>query len=491
MKIAISKNFQGIDGEVILALEGGGKRPQFVPGFDALPEVPAARLEREGATKYKSLTFVTPSKASDRAILAVGVGKLVDLDTEKARVLGATAWAKLQGEHCSHVAVNGEVLLDLLGAERTIAFLEGMALKAYEFTEFKSSPKAKARSLKIVSQKSGKKSEIDLHVKRVEDTIEAVTIARDWSNQPNNVGTPEYYAHQASKLGKQYGLKVKVLEEKEIRKESMNLLMGVGQGSVNRPRVVVVEYTPKKKPRKTLCLVGKGVTFDTGGISLKPGLNMEAMRHDMSGAANVMGAVVLASLRQVENKIIGILGFVENMPDAGAITPGHIIKGRSGTTVEIVNTDAEGRLVMADLVDYAKEFSPNGIVNIATLTGAVISALGKTSAAVLSRSPDLLDQVEQAAMMSDERLWQLPLFDEYMDDVKSEFADIKNANVDGQAGTIRAAVFMHHFAPKGIEWAHIDIAGVAHDNTVFPYYPKRGASGAFVRTLANLAEYYQ
>ncbi len=316
----------------------------------------------------------------------------------------------------------------------------------------------------------------------------AVNVTRHWSNEPSNFGTPVFYAEEATRLAKEVGLKIRVLDEKECAKENMRLFLGVGQGSERESRVVILEHVPRRKgtkrPRK-IALVGKGVTFDSGGISIKPSSFMENMKHDMTGAASVMGAMLLAARWEVSQHVIGLMAFTENMPDGHAIQPGNILTARNGKTVEIINTDAEGRLVLADALDYVQELKPDVVIDLATLTGAVGVALGKICSGLMGNDDGLIESLRKAGDRAGEKLWQLPLFDEYLEDIKSEVADLKNSVNDSSGGTIRGAMFLKQFIRKGVAWAHLDIAGVAYNVSHLPYFPKRGASGSMVRTLGQ------
>ena len=276
------------------------------------------------------------------------------------------------------------------------------------------------------------------------------------------------------------------MTEAEAAKEKMGLFLGVGQGAQRERSFVVLEYVPKGvKKYKTIALVGKGVTFDSGGISIKPSMRMEDMKHDMTGAATVMGAIALAASWKVPHRVIAMMAFTENMPDGNAIQPGNVLTSRSGKTVEIINTDAEGRLILADALDYAQDSEPDVIVDVATLTGAVSIALGKQCCAVLGNNDHVMESLCRAGKSNGEKIWQLPLFDEYFDDLKSDCADMKNAANDSYGGTIRGAIFLKQFIKKEIPWAHLDIAAMAYNLGHVSYYPKKGASGAYVRTLAQ------
>ncbi len=383
------------------------------------------------------------------------------------------------------------------GSDRVAhTFFEGWTLAGYTFLRHKGGGQKKAKKTEnfeifLKTQKTAwKNGAADLNA-----ISEAVTITRDWSNEPSNFGTPVYYANEAKKLAKKLGLKCKILTEADARREKMGLFLGVGQGSDNENRLVVLEYHPrivaKSKKPKHVMLVGKGVTFDSGGISIKPSLKMEEMKHDMTGAATMMGAIALASRRKISNRVTAILAFAENMPSGNSIQPGNVLKSRSGKTVEVINTDAEGRLVLADAIDYAHKFNPDIIIDTATLTGAVGVALGRHCSALMTNDTSLGLLIESIGYENWERFWQLPIFPDYANDIKSQVADIRNSTNDRMAGTITAGMFLKEFIRDGVKWAHMDIAYTSFGVSHIPYYPKTGATGANVRSLARLAERYQ
>jgi leucyl aminopeptidase len=272
----------------------------------------------------------------------------------------------------------------------------------------------------------------------------------------------------------------------------MTLFLAVGEGSIRESKVVIMEYNPKKgaKGSKHIAYVGKGVTFDSGGISLKPGMRMEDMKHDMTGAATMIGATLLAARLGSKNKLTTILVFAENMIGGNALQPGNVITSRNGKTVEIINTDAEGRLILADALDLAQDYKPDLIIDSATLTGAVSVALGKLASALFSNDDKLTKAILKSTETTEEALWELPLWDEYFEDLKSHYADMMNSANDGNGGTIRGAIFMKQFIKEGMKWAHIDLANRAYDQGMYPYNPRKGASGTFVRTFAHFAMNY-
>ncbi len=287
-----------------------------------------------------------------------------------------------------------------------------------------------------------------------------MSFARDLGNLPPNICHPTYVAEQAKQLAKRFkGLKVEVLDEKKLRELGAGSFLAVSQGSDQPGCIVVMQYNGGKKGEQPYALVGKGITFDTGGISLKPGQGMDEMKYDMCGAASVLGTFRAALELQLPINLVGLLACAENMPSGNATRPGDIVTTMSGQTVEILNTDAEGRLVLCDTLTYAERFKPRAVIDIATLTGACIVALGSNTSGLLGNNDELLQQVLGAGQKADDRAWQLPLFDEYQEQLDSPFADI--ANIGGpKAGTITAACFLSRFT-KAYPWAHLDVAGTA------------------------------
>lgn len=291
-------------------------------------------------------------------------------------------------------------------------------------------------------------------------TAEGVRLTRHLAEQPSNICTPQFLATTAQQMAKSLPLKVKILNEKQMEKLGMNTLLAVAKGSANPPRLIVLEYKKGSAKQKPIALVGKGVTFDTGGISLKPGAAMDEMKFDMGGAATVFGTMQALALSKMPAHVVGVVGAVENMPDGNAVKPGDVVKAMSGLTVEILNTDAEGRLVLADALAYAEKFyAPNKVIDIATLTGACIIALGACSSGLIGRNQPFLDDLLAAGVASGDSCWQLPINKHYQRQLKSAYADL--ANIGGRAaGTITAACFLSRFV-KCDKWAHLDIAGTA------------------------------
>lgn len=486
------KNAAGtVDAEILLVSQESNQKPSLPKG-PYRGHIEKLRKKDAFSGAVKSVQFVRfGGRTGAESVLLVGLGPLKEWNDERFRVAGAVAYSKLSAERVARASLKLDTAA--IQPSQVAAFCEGFALASYSFKKHrsKSDKEAKALELTFVIKDKKQVRELESQIKLARNAAECIFFTRDWSNEPSNIGTPEYYAAEAKKLATQYGLKCRILTEKDAEKEKMGLFLSVGRGSARENRLVVLEYTPPApKNAKTIALVGKGVTFDSGGISIKPSLGMEDMKHDMTGAATMLGATLLASVLKVPNRIVTILAFAENMPSGNATTPGSVITGRSGKTVEIVNTDAEGRLVLADALDYAHEFKPDVIIDAATLTGAVNVALGKQACAVLGTDDALIDSLRRASDLAGERVWQLPLFDEYFEDMKSEYADMRNSANNASGGTIRGAIFLKQFIRKGMAWAHLDIAATAWDMGHLPYCPKKGGSGLFVRTLARFAAEY-
>ena len=306
-----------------------------------------------------------------------------------------------------------------------------------------------------------------------------VKLARDLANRPSNICTPSHLAMQAQQLAKIYkNLKVNIISEANIKKLGMNSLLSVSAGSAEPPKLIILKYRGVKKDKKPIVLVGKGVTFDTGGISIKPAQSMDEMKYDMCGAATVLGTLSAVSEMKLPVNVVGVMPATENMPSGTATKPGDIFTSLSGQTIEVLNTDAEGRLILCDALTYSERFNPDVVIDIATLTGACVIALGKHATGLLSNHNPLANDLLSAGEYSGDRVWQLPLWEEYQSQLESPFADI--ANIGGsEASTITAACFLSRFTKK-YRWAHLDIAGTAWISG-----SKKGATGRPVRLLVQ------
>jgi len=391
------------------------------------------------------------------------------------------------------------VMVDTVGAikhkspQRAARVGFGALLRSYRFDKYRTTEKAEAKpSLSKVTVMVANPGAARRAFEDLESIAEGVFLTRNLVSEPANVIYPKSFAREARKLTK-LGVKVQVLGEAEMRKLNMNALLGVSQGSDREAQLVVLRWNgaPKGKKKAPIAFVGKGVTFDTGGISIKPSTHMEDMKWDMGGAGVVAGLMKALAGRKAKVDAIGICGLVENMPSAKAQRPGDIVKSASGQTIEVINTDAEGRLVLADAIWYVqKKFKPRFIVDLATLTGAIIVALGHDHAGLFSNNDRLAQRLTAAGQATGEALWRMPLGDAYDKNINSDAADMKNVGARG-GGSITAAQFIQRFVDKGTPWAHLDIAGVTWDSKPKPTVPK-GGTGFGVRLLDRLvADHYE
>ena len=416
---------------------------------------------------------------SKKKIILVSVKK--NLTNSDAENLGAKFFDLFKETNLKDFDVNSDTIQNksnLLGY-----FLHGIKLKSYKFDKYKTKKNKKNISLFIYG-KNKLSSKDQLKFNAIE---EGTFFARDLVSEPGNVLHPDEYAKRIKLLSK-FGLKIKIYNDKELKKLGMNTLLGVGQGSIRGSYLVTIEWNGLKKKTRPLAFVGKGVCFDTGGISLKPAKFMEDMTYDMAGSAVVVGLMKSLALRKAKINAVGVVGLVENMPGGNAQRPGDIVKSYSGKTVEILNTDAEGRLVLADALTYTEEkFEPKFIIDLATLTGAIIVSLGSEYAGLFSNDDKLSKQLIDSGENVDEKVWRMPLNKNFDKLIDSKNADMQNINYVGGAGSTTAAQFLQRFILNKTPWAHLDIAGMA-----FSKYGgalnSGGATGYVVRLLNKLIE---
>lgn len=373
--------------------------------------------------------------------------------------------------------------------EHLEALLCGFFAGQYAFSQFRDT-KDHAKPLNIhLAAAPREAGSIPVWVKEISIIVDTLRKLLDVANLPANVASPETIARQARSLAREYGLQCRVWDEKTLAAKKCGGILAVGQGSVHSPRLILLRHVTGKNSRPPLVFVGKTITFDTGGISLKPGKGMEWMKFDKSGGMAVLAATLAAARLELERPIIGILAVAENMPSGHATRPGDIIRTYSGKTVEILNTDAEGRLVLADALAVAAEFKPAAIVDLATLTGACVVALGHFAAGLMSNDARLEAALRAAGEKTGERVWPLPLWPEYEEMIKGQFAEIKNIG-DGSAGPIVGGAFLKQFIPREIPWAHVDIAGTAYAEKNLPYRDA-GATLFGARLLLQWARTHQ
>ncbi len=429
--------------------------------------------------KKKLLFFDVNSK---KKIILVSCKK--NITSSESESLGAIFYDQIKKIKQNNFIVNSDITK--INSKNLIGhFLHGIKLKSYSFEKYKSKKSKKRITINVIGKNLPSKAD-QLKFNAVEDGI---FFARDLVSEPGNILHPDEYAKRLSSL-KKIGLKVNVYDEKKLKKLGMHTLLGVGQGSVRGSYLVTMEWKGLKKNSKPLAFVGKGVCFDTGGISLKPAKFMEDMTYDMAGSATVAGLMISLAIRKAKVNAIGVVGLVENMPGGNAQRPGDIVKSYSGKTVEILNTDAEGRLVLADALTFTEEkYKPQFIVDLATLTGAIIVSLGSEYAGLFSNDDKLSNQLIDAGNKTEEKVWRMPLNKNYDKLIDSKNADMQNINYVGGAGSTTAAQFLQRFILNKTPWAHLDIAGMA-----FSKYGgalnSGGATGYGVRLLNKLVEDY-
>jgi leucyl aminopeptidase len=418
-------------------------------------------------------------------LLLVGLGKAEKLNAEALRRAAATAIQRARELQVADFTVGslGSMPGDETQAAQALA--EGLVLGAYRFWHYRTGLTAEqtfaVQSVTFVASSGEEQARRGVAVGQA--IANGVAFARDLVNSPGGVLTPPAMAEQALDLGRRTGLTVKVWEKPQLVEEGFGGILAVGGGSANDPRFIVMEYGAAGDGKPTICLVGKGLTFDSGGLSLKPADAMEAMKCDMGGAAAVFGAMQAVAELKLPLHVVGLVSSAENMPSATAYRPGDVIKSLSGKTIEVLNTDAEGRIILADALFYAQRYHPTAIVELSTLTGAVIIALGAHATGMMGTDQALLDKLTQAGTASGERVWPLPLWDEYHEMIKSEIADIKN--IGGRAaGSITAGAFLAAFVGD-YPFAHLDIAGTAWVDRPAKSYESPGGTGVGVRLLVE------
>jgi len=424
-----------------------------------VPKVPAERVLLVGLGKEKDFheaPYRTALVAAVKALRATGAADAFLCLTDLALKRRGTAWKVEQA---------------------VIAVTDG----AYRFDRMKSKPDPRKAPLERVAlhvSGRGDAKEAAAAIAKASAIGAGMSFAKDLGNLPGNICTPSYLADQAVALGKEHRLKVEVLDRKQIEKLGMGAFLAVAQGSREPPRFIVMEWNGGKKGERPVALVGKGITFDTGGISIKPAAEMDEMKFDMCGAASVLGTLKAAALMDLPMNVVGVVPTTENMPGGNAIKPGDIVTTMSGQTVEILNTDAEGRLILCDALTYVEKYRPSAVIDIATLTGAMVIALGNVATGLFANSDPLAREVLQAGDDAWDRAWHMPLWDDYQEQLKSNFADFPNIG-SRAGGSITAACFLSRFT-KAYPWAHLDIAGTAWKSGA-----EKGATGRPVALLSH------
>jgi leucyl aminopeptidase len=492
MNITFSKIALPTQGAVILPVGDGGK---LGPAGAALDKSTGGALTRAmKAADYrgkreKTLTVAVPANTKLSRVVLVGVGDAKTVDGTAAERLGAVAFDAIAADPAAAIVLD---LFDGVAGGKVAADVAGGVLqKAYRFAKYRTKedeggkPKLKSLSVQVAAAAEAKRMFAD-----VAAVTDGIYFTRDLVSEPPNVLYPASFAARARDLAKD-GVKVEILGEAQMKKLGMGSLLGVGQGSERESQLLVMRWDGAGKSSAPLAIVGKGVCFDTGGISLKTPPGMWDMKWDMAGAGVVAGLMRTLARRKARVNVVGLCGLVENMPDGRAQRPGDVVTSMSGQTIEVQNTDAEGRLVLADVVWYAQQrFKPSAVVDLATLTGAIIQTFNDHYAGLFSNNDDLAQRLTAAGKTVGERLWRLPMGEEYDRELKSLIADMKNIG-SGKGGSITAAQFIQRFIQKNVPWAHLDIAGVVW-NEKGTVLSAPGATGYGVRLLNTfIAENYE
>jgi len=477
---------------IVVNLFEGAERPGGATGaVDKALDRAITALIKQGEIKGKlnEISIIhSLGKVPARIVAVVGLGKESDFTIEKIRISAAEICRSLRKLNCRRVAtiVHGAGIGGIEPEAASQAITEGSLLGLYRFRKHmtKETENQEVAELLVVERDARKVQVLKSGCRKGKVVAEATNLARDWINEPANYMTPTDLAKVARELARAHGLGLTILDREQMEKEGMGSFLGVAKGSCQPPKLIVLGYRGDKKSSVTAGFIGKGITFDSGGISIKPSENMAEMKGDMAGAAAAMAAVSASAQLKLKVNVTAVVPATENLLGGKALKPGDILKAINGKTIEVVNTDAEGRLILADALGYAvkKGFSP--LVDIATLTGACNIALGDICSGIFGNSQELIDKVVKAGAEAGERLWQMPMYEEYKEQNKSDVADIKNSG-GRYGGAITAAQFLDEFAGK-TPWVHIDIAGTSMTEKERGYLVK-GATGVCVRTLVNFA----
>src|SRR5215813_5614436 len=476
-------------GVLVVFCDGGlkfGPATRKALGSAADQVTRAAKAERFTGKKNAALELIVPAGIKAERLLVIGLGKTAELKPKDFLKLGGLAMGKLPAS-ASDATIFAEMPGGAMKPEQAADLAQGARLRAYAFNRYKTKRKddetpPAVRNVTVAVGDIAAVRKADAPRMAISD---GVVFARDLVNEPANVLFPEEFARRTGAL-KKLRVAVEVLDLKAMKKLGMNALLGVGQGSARESRVVVMRWNGGRAGEPPVAFIGKGVCFDTGGISIKPASSMEDMKGDMAGAACVVGLMYALAARKARVNAVGLIGLVENMPDGNAQRPGDIVKSMSGQTIEIINTDAEGRLVLADVVWYAAQrFKPKFMVDLATLTGAIIVALGQEYAGMFSNNDQLAERLTRAGIETGELVWRMPLAPEYDKMIDSKFADMRNTGGSRWGGAITAAQFIKRFVDDKIPWAHLDIAGTGFDSRQTDINKSWG-SGWGVRLLDRL-----
>jgi leucyl aminopeptidase len=453
----------------------------LVPGLKAQPGNPG---EKAGSL----LLVESPPGSSPLRRLVISVGQEQKIDAEAVRRAGGAAIKWLSQNEVEMPGFEAGPVGQLSDSQVLGAFTEGALLGSFSFDELKSKEDEPVKiHLKILARDG--RQDLEEALKHSQAVAAGVNLARQISHQPPNLINPITLAQRARDLAERLGLNWKILEESDLQEIGAGAILAVGQGSLTPPRLIVIEYPGQNPQANPLIVIGKAITFDTGGYSLKTSAGMVGMKFDKCGGADVLGVIQAAVELNLPERIVGIIAAAENMVSAEAYRPNDIITSLSGKTVEIISTDAEGRLVLADALTYARQnYQPRAIIDLATLTGGVVVALGTLRAGLMANDDALASALAEAGERTRERLWRLPLDDEYFELIKGVDSDLRNSSMERAAHPIVGGIFLKQFVPDGIPWAHLDVAGTASTEKDLPYYVK-GATGFGIRLILDYLEH--
>jgi leucyl aminopeptidase len=494
--IATKKQIHEIASDAIVMLQFSDEKPtgELAELDKRLDGLITELIEKEEISgKFREFTLVHTDKIKSPRLLIMGLGKRKEFDVDRIRSMAGRSARILRRINALNITYSSFTDFEVDPETAGLCITEGVMLGLYHFKRHKTvqKPKKPVEKVQISARSKDEVEHITRGIKLGEILADATMLSRDLANEPANFMTPTYFADKAVELARQLNIEHYVIEEDGMKDQGMGGILAVARGSEEPAKIVVLKYL-KNPGGPTLGLVGKGITFDSGGLDLKPGDSMLRMYGDCSGACSVLGAMVAIAKRQLPVNIIAVMVMCENMPSGKAFKPGDIITSMSGKTIEIISTDAEGRLILADGITLIKKAGVDMILDIATLTGGVVTALGYTASGILGNDDKLIELTKAAGVKAAENLWQLPLYEEYFSQIHSDVADMENSGGKA-ASTCTAAKFLQQFVDE-TPWVHLDIAGTAmieRERTAYlkkPYLPKEGATGVGVRTIYHLAD---
>lgn len=483
------KDWKAIDADAVVVFITEEHAPEWSRSLaDSIPAVELAWRSGDLTGKVKSVVVLYAGKTIRAPrLLLVGLGPEATLTAETVRRAAAAATKRAAQLQVRHLAfpVPPSAVGSISAEEFLQAVVEGAVLSQYRFAKYITTPQNNGlvERFTVCASTAAEQRRFQPVVEYTRTLCEGVFLTRDLANAPPNEIYPETLAERAREAGNRAGFSVRVLNKAQIERLGMGGLLGVNRGSVRPPVFIIMEYWGTRRSQPPIVLIGKGITFDTGGISLKPAANMSEMKADMHGAASVIGTLYVVARLRLPLNVVGLVPATENMPGGSAMVPGDILRFLNGKTAEIDNTDAEGRLILADALAYAERYKPQAVIDLATLTGACVVALGHVTSGLFGNHRQLLERIKRAGERTYERVWELPLYEEYGELIKSDVADVKNSG-GRAAGAITAALFLKHFIGN-YPWAHLDIAGTAIAPKETDYMPK-GGTGIGVRLLVEL-----